>query len=230
MAFPVTLYAEGPAEDRGADPFLPPSGQPLTASQCGPAHELVARLVARERSVAQAEIQFLAPAQVKGRFPRGSDLHDPRLLRRLLATTQLRRMHLALVLVDEDGDSGRRRNLIGRTTNLPGHRVIAVAVREFESWLIADQRVLRTVLQVQATPPAAVSMAPREAKQLLHRWIDKHLDSSDQDLRAQQTRQLRMRIAQTIDLATLDRQASFRRFRDDLREALRAMNGSRHPA
>ena len=45
---------------------------------------------------------------------------------------------IAVVLVDQDDDTQRKRDLDTATADLVVTRVVAVAVKEFESWLLAD--------------------------------------------------------------------------------------------
>jgi hypothetical protein len=144
-AIRVVLLAEGPGEDRGSRPTSLPAPAPLetlTEEELGPGHLLVRRALAKARNMPEQAILFVAPNRIDGgRLARGSDLHGPRRLRKLLAYAPNQKApHLAVVLVDEDGQSKRRAALddaLDGTTRPPA--VLALAVREFEAWLVADE-------------------------------------------------------------------------------------------
>ena len=108
-----------------------------------------------------------------------------------------------IVLVDEDGEPSRRNQLRQDTESLPLPRVIAVAVREFESWLIADSAALAKVLAVTDTQRAAENMRAGDAKELLARWIATATGS------ASDRRGRRLDLART---ASLDALAELRAF------------------
>ena len=74
MSCRIVLYAEGPGEDRGTESWLPDPAEPLGDDLLGPAHRLIARWIARERSIAPDAVTFLSPLKIAGRPHRGSDL------------------------------------------------------------------------------------------------------------------------------------------------------------
>ncbi len=215
----VVLYCEGPAEDRGNDALLPPPGDPMSGDHLGPAHTLVARCIERTHRVPTPALRFLVPVRDAGKRVRGSDLHVPKLLRRvILNSITLHQAKLVVALVDTDGDKSRRQVLLVATDNLAhaSQRVVAAAVQEFEAWLLADQRALRDVLGCADTPPDPTQMAPGEAKSWLRNRVEARGLLADQSQRAAEIRQLRCQLAAQIDLDTLARQPSFRQFLDDL--------------
>ncbi len=167
----------------------------------------------------------MGPVTVRGRRHAASDLRAPKKLRKLLTfASPTRRPHLAVILVDEDGDRERRRDILGWTTDLDLPRVVAVPIREFEAWLIADQRTLASVLSVKETPRSPESMQPGEAKRMIQFWIAEAVTSiTGQEARGTRTQQLRLELVQQSDLLVLDRLSAFRAFRDDLRAAMSAI-------
>jgi hypothetical protein len=114
---------------------------------------------------------------------------------------------LAIVLVDQDGDASRRKLLDSVPTMLPV--VLAVSVREFEAWLIADEAALSAAASLDVPRfPAPDRMKPGEAK--------KHLADvcgrSSEDAHA-----IRSTIARKCDLDAVCRRCrSFDRFCRDL--------------
>src|SRR5262245_11758833 len=95
-------------------------------------------------------------------------------------------------------------------------RVIGVAVREFEAWLIADVHAVREVIAPALEVPAAPeSLDPGRAKELLQNWIAA--------AGAQQITR-RMQLAARSDLATLSRLEAFREFASDVRRVVDAQS------
>jgi hypothetical protein len=106
---------------------------------------------------------------------------------------------LVIVLVDADEDKSRKRTLDAHLEGIAGARVIAVAVQEFEAWLLADQRALNTLLGSAVGKPSAVEeMARREAKELLAALLSKHPDASG----------ARRTLALTCDLSVVARECT----------------------
>lgn len=149
MTVRVVLLAEGAGETGGTQTLLPAAGDTLTDAMLGPAHSLVRRAVAQGWSVPAEAVRFEVPLRTtRGTIPRGSELLDRGTLRRVLLWARpTLRPDLNIVLVDADaeGATARRDRLTTATQDLPGVRVIAVAVREFEAWLLADADTLRSV-------------------------------------------------------------------------------------
>ena len=207
MTLRLALYAEGVAELGSGR--RPPSGQILGDEQLGSAHVLVRRAVARARAIDVAAITFQSPLTVRGREPRGSDLHDPAVLRRLLAfVTPM--PGLCVVLVDADGKLSERRAQMSRVES-PTVRVIAIAVQEFEGWLVADTAAAARVLgKTLDTAPEPDGMKQGVAKALWDRWTSA-LDSSERTAK-------RRDVAAHLDLDVLARRsASFAHLLSDLR-------------
>lgn len=209
----LVLYAEGPNE-AGVDALLPAPGGELPPTAWGPAHHLVERLAAAVAGDRPRSVAFLSPLRLPtGRPHRGSDLLVGKRLRQLLEfATHQRAPDLAIVLVDEDGVPGRRQELVANAEGVHQPHVIAVAVREFESWLIADQKALSNHLGVKDTPPSPESMPRGRAKELLRNWIAERDAAS-----------ARAHLAQHSDLGALRRLAAFQQFEDDLRSAIRTV-------
>jgi hypothetical protein len=84
---------------------------------------------------------------------------------------------LIIVLVDADGDASTERTLEDFVADVPGARVITVAVQEFESWLL--------------DAPNVEALAPREAKARLAEVAP--------------TREARRSLAETVDLEALSK-------------------------
>jgi len=229
MAIRVMLYAEGPAEDRGPLTWLPEPGEPLLPEMLGPAHHLFSRLLQREHMQPDIEVRYLSPLRVKtGRPHRGSDLVTRKVVRQLLTIADpKRRPDLGVVLVDEDGTGDRRRDLLADLAQIEQPHVVAVPVREFEAWLVSDPKALSQHLAVAQTPPAAESMKPREAKDMLRGWIEARMEAgSGQAARAAFVEQIRSALAQQVDLEVLDKLRAFKHLRDDLRTVLRTLLAS----
>lgn len=221
MSLHLVLYAEGPAEDRGEMTWLPAPGSPMEAEHLGPAHCLVARLVAASSPIPEPAVKFLAPLRVQGRRHQGSDLLSRKRLRQLLTfATAERRPHLVIVMVDEDGQGSRLDELRRLTDGLAQPHVIAVAVREFEAWLIADAQALAAVFPGVLTPTDPESMPPTQAKTLLRSWLEEQSSAATQADRAEEVRQARIELARRSDFDRLLQLRAFQRFRDDLRRAL----------
>lgn len=221
MSVRILLYAEGPGEDRGQIGWLPEPGEPLLPEMLGPAHHLFSRVLASELSAPETAIQFLSPFRLDGSRPhRGSDLLVRRNLRRLLTiAAPSRRPDLAIVLVDEDGQGDRRASLLRSTEGIELPHVIAIAIREFEAWLIADHAAIVALLGPRPTPPAYEAMEPGHAKSLLQQWAaDAHRDLPE-FAAATRWEQIRSHLARIARLDALDRLPSFARLRSDLRSA-----------
>lgn len=189
----VVLYAEGAGEVGGTG--LPPApGRQLGEELLGPGHILLSGAITLARKIPPQAIRFEQPLRTRGRLAKGSDLLSKRTLRQLLTWADLgQRPDLAVVLVDADGETGRRRTLLADTEGLPVTRVIAVAVQEFESWLIADPKAVSKVLGPETRlDHSPESLARREAKSLLARWCAKPQE-------AQLPEQIRLSLARHAD-------------------------------
>jgi hypothetical protein len=208
VTYRVVVYAEGRAEDAGLGPSTTAPREDLPESELGTAHILTRRVIADLSRVPEAAIRFVSPLRLgTGRRHAGGDLLKKKLLRQLL-TWPTRPPHFAIVLVDEDGESSRRRALTEATEGLPLPRVIGVAVREFEAWLVADVRAVREVIAPAIEVPAAPeSLDPGRAKELLQNWISA---AGAKEIT------LRMQLAARSDLGMLSRLGAFREFAWDV--------------
>ena len=97
-----------------------------------------------------------------------------------------------IVLVDADGETSRKRDLEAMVSDMPGTKMVAVAIQEFEAWLVADGAALVAVL---ASSPSKVPQQPEslgrgEAKGLL-----KDLSAAVVD-----QRDARLSLAEHLDL------------------------------
>jgi hypothetical protein len=213
MSLRVVLYAEG-GRDLGAATTQVAPGQALPEDALGPAHFLVRRSIEETRRIPEAAIRFEAPLRTpRGIVAQGSHLLDRKTLRQLLTWVHpARRPDLAVVLVDADGDTDRRRALVEVVADLPMHPVIGVARQEFEAWLVADASAVRAAIgRAFDLPEDPERLPPREAKQRL----DAALGGSATPLA--QHREKRLQIAQGCDLAILRRRcAAYREFLEAL--------------
>jgi hypothetical protein len=150
---------------------------------------------------------------------RGSHLTNPAVLPGLLVWPLREiRPELAVVFVDCDDRPSRKDKLVEAISTLKPSvkRIIAVAVQEFEAWLIGDIATVNDVLRLNLDePPSPEGMNPREAKGLLSDWIAQSERSQEDTL------VLRVDIAKNCSFEQIaSRCASFQQFLDELREAL----------
>jgi hypothetical protein len=195
----VVVYAEGPGELSGSRSFQPAPGTPLAEEELGSAHLLVRRCLEKTRSLTPDTVRFEEPLRTsRGRLARGSLLHSRDTLRPLLFWAgPVKQPDLALVLVDADGDDERQSLLDSAIEGVPVEAVVAVAIQEFEAWLVADPDALKVVLrQPLASPKPPEKPSRRQAKELLHRWCEQHAHSRD-------AAELRRDLARQCDLDTL---------------------------
>lgn len=217
MSIRVVLYAEGAGETSGSITLLPPPGAALTDEMLGPAHHLVGRAIAETWSVPAEAVRFESPLRTsRGTVARGSDLLDRGTLRKLLTWAKpTLRPELTIVLVDEDGDRARGRRLTESTAGMPGSRVIAVAVREFETWMLADEAALRAAIGGDVASIPALEDLPRgEAKERFNALCDDGAVVG----RKPRRRECREQVSKTTVLAEVARRCrSFATFVDDLK-------------
>jgi hypothetical protein len=217
MSLRVVVYAEGSGE--GARGVLPAPGDPLKEGALGAAHILVRRCLNADARIPEAAIRFDSPLRTRGHMPRGSDFLHALTLAQLL--TWLRpdmQPDLAVVIVDADGDSRRKPMLDEAVNKVRVNRVVAVAVQEFEAWLIADEAAVAAVLgQRLSRSKAPEQMARREAKELLKDWLAMSVQSGAAAW------ELRRRIADRADLAVIaERCPAFAAFRKELTLAVQS--------
>jgi hypothetical protein len=217
MSARVALYAEGAGETLGAVTLLPTPGDLLREGHLGPAHLLVRRVVSQERRIPEDAVHFVAPLRSpRGKTVCGSMLHSGKILRKCLVWPFAdRRPDLAVVIVDQDDETRRKRDLDAATANLAVTRVIAVAVKEFEAWLLADPDALRDAVgPIESLPAAPEGLPCRAAKKLLAeleaRWVSGH--NGRDELAFRRT------IAAACSLAAVaNRCPSFSAFLDEVR-------------
>lgn len=218
MSVRVVLLAEGAGETAGVLTAPPPPGAALAAEPRGPAHALVARAVAATWSVPEAAVQFEAPLRTgRGTVARGAELLDRGTLRRILLWARpTQRPDLAVVLIDADGTNDRPARLAEFTSDLPGRRVVGVAVQEFEAWLLADGVAARAVLDHPVAVQHPERLEPGAAKARLNEGCD----ASEHADRKEHRRAVRQKLCEHMDLDAVARACpSFRAFLDDLRAA-----------
>jgi hypothetical protein len=208
----VVLYAEGGNETAGEIGLPPAPGTTLIEDNLGAGHILLRRCLELTRNIPAPAVRFEAPLRDRrGNVARGTQLLHRETLRQLLSWPLAhKRPDLVVVMVDGDEDPSRRAKLEEHVSDLAVAKVIAVAVQEFEAWLIADHAAVCSALD--ATPIAPKDperMARREAKALLASWMGAHPESS--------ARSIRKTLANRCDLDVVRRRCSAF---DDLLRAL----------
>jgi len=210
----LVLYCEGSRES-GRKARLPRTpGDRFDEHDLGPAHVLTRRLLGERAGLAREAVVFEAPLRSRrGVELRGSDLLVPARLRAALTWPMTGSFpDVAVVIVDRDGDE-RRRSLLYQHVHdlvLP-RRAIAVAVEEFEAWLLADTAALAASCERTAQDsPTPESLPCGEAKARLREWTGR------QDPAA-----AHLAIARTCDVELVARKCeSFADFARDLVAAL----------
>jgi len=196
VSLSVTLIAEGAGEDRGARPNhlpQPDPGEALVDEELGAGHLLFRRAIAHARSLPEDAVRFHAPLRLRsGRLARGSDLLVSNRVKQLLTYPPGPAPDLALVLVDADGEPSRFDEVsrVARRSTRPA-AVIAIAVQEFEAWLVADPSACAT-LGMDDPPTAPELLQPGHAKQ----WLARQTAREHQSTR-------RRDLARTLNLDTL---------------------------
>lgn len=210
----IAVLAEGPGELVGVRAAYANPGDTLTEDQLGAAHRLVRTILRARRGELAARAAFVEPRRNGTVRARGTMLHGVRLLERLTTWPKPgERPALQIVLVDEDADD-RRLALLRLPDDLgKPDLVVGVAVREFESWLIADPRAVSAASgAVFQQPKSPESQRRREAKELLESHLAAHGEA--------ERRAIRCRIADTFDPATVAKTCpAFGKFADALTAA-----------
>lgn len=201
--FRVVVYAEGAGELSGSDTTRQRApGALLTENELGAAHLLVRRCLEHSRGLAPDVIQFEEPLRtLRGRLARGSMLRSRNTLQQLLTWPEEDlRPDLAIVLIDADGkEKERREELDSALRDLAVEAVASVAIQEFESWLIADEAAVKTVLRKPLSAPKPPERLTRgQAKELLQQWSEEHASKQD-------PAEIRRRLSLECDLGTLAR-------------------------
>jgi hypothetical protein len=196
----VVVYAEGPGELAGPEKGRQRApGTALLENELGAAHFLVRRCLGHVCSLDAESVHFEEPLRHQGRLAYGSVLHGRNTLRRLLSwADERKRPDLALVLVDADGKDDRQEELDAAIEGVPVRAVVAVAIQEFEAWLIADGEALEVLFRKPLMLPgkSPERLGRRKAKELLQQWSDEHASRQPPD-------ELRRELARTCNLGTL---------------------------
>lgn len=223
----TVVYAEGPAELRAErDTNLnlrPRPGQALLEEQFGAVHWLVRRSLAHVTEVPPNAVRFQEPKRTgRAKVAQGSKLLKPQVLRPLMQWTEP--PDLAVLVVDRDGEANRNRkqNLQATLRGLSPRptRVVAVAVEEFEAWLIADISTVQGTLGASVDGPGSPEdLEPGEAKRLLKQWSD----DAPTDLDVQP---LHRTIAKQLNLDRVrSRCDAFEEFLADLSQSIEHITG-----
>ncbi|TDJ66284.1 MAG: DUF4276 family protein [Planctomycetota bacterium] len=125
-----------------------------------------------------------------------------------------RQPDLQVVLVDQNGEPGRRARLQAWIRGLVvPELVIGVANKEFEAWLLGDEAAVRECVGEGFSIPGKLeNMERRAAKNQLRELIRSSSRAAEESI-------VRREIAERLDLdLTSKRCPSFRKFRDDLRQ------------
>jgi hypothetical protein len=202
MSLRVVLYAEGGNETAGEIGLPPAPGTLLLEDNLGAGHILVRRYLELTRKIPAAAVRFEAPLRDRrGNVARGTALLHRETLRQLLSWPLAhKRPDLVVVLVDCDEDPSRRARLEAFVSDVVSN-VIAVAVQEFEAWLIADHAAACKALNAALIAPRDPErMARREAKEQLASWMDGRRESSE--------RSIRTTLANLCDLDVVRRRCS----------------------
>lgn len=197
-ALRVVLIAEGAGEVRPNPLRFPLSTIP--AEDWGPGHVLFARAIESRSSIPRLAVKFTEPLRTtRGAIAKGSALHG-KTLRILLNYQPVDRPDLMIVLVDADGDTTRKRTLEGLVADMPGTKLIAAAIQEFESWLVSDGDTLARVVSapLAKAPQHPERLARNEAKALLQT-----LSASVDD-----PAQARLSLAEQLDLEVVAKKCS----------------------
>jgi hypothetical protein len=196
----VVVYAEGAGELTGRDTRRQRRpGTALTVEELGSAHLLVRRCLQHAQGLEPEAIQFEEPLRgPRGQLAKGSMLHSGERLRQFLSwPDEDLEPHLAIILIDADGQKDRQQQLAEAIQNIPVPTVLSAAIQEFEAWLIADEAAVKDVLRKSLSPPKPPErLGKRQAKELLQTWCAEHAGKKD-------SAELRRQLAETCDLNTV---------------------------
>lgn len=209
----MVVYAEGPGDLGTLTWDLSPKDS-LQPDDFGPAHIIVQRVLTEGAQIPPPAINFIEPLRTKtGARAYGSQLLKPGILNEILAGWLLD-PPLVVLLVDSDDSPPVERTVILKEAlernSLRG--AVGVAVREFESWLVADSQAINKVVGAGSNSflnPENLNCG--EAKESLQRWIRAiaHPDRKVIDIRRE--------IAVAMNLDTVSSVCpSFRAFRKAL--------------
>ncbi|PZR08652.1 MAG: hypothetical protein DI536_24430 [Archangium gephyra] len=156
-ALKIVLLAEGVGEV--GDNSLRQPKAVIPEDECGPAHCLISRVLERERTLPRSAQRFHEPLRTtRGTVARGSNLRAAVSLRKLLNYLPEDRPDLIIVLVDADDEPHVDGVLERSIEDIPGDKVVAVAVKEFEAWLLCAH---------EQAPANVEGLKPGEAKERL---------------------------------------------------------------
>ncbi len=216
MAECLVLHAEGPGDLGRPGAHIAP-GDSLLPDDLGPAHILVARTIDCLFGVPRAALDFKEPYRTAhGHRAYGGQLLVREILDQILTGWQLNPLVVVFLVDADDAPVNDRRTILRDALERSGlDGAVGVVVKEFESWLIADQAALTRVLGKGHTSPVAVEdLECRAAKNMLMEWSKSHARPGRDALA------IRRELAEAVDLDTLNvRCTSFAVFRREI-EAL----------
>lgn len=171
----MVVHAEGPGDLGKANRDLFP-GDSLLKDAWGPVHILVQRILSEGAQIPAPAIDFVEPYRTgkAGAIAKGSQLLKAKILDEILVNWRLSQP-LIILLVDSDNQPPAERAAILeaalKRNSLVG--AVGIAVKEFESWLIADAQAIRKIIgnNVHHDFQTPEALACGEAKQQLQKWI-----------------------------------------------------------
>ncbi|MEM6251921.1 MAG: DUF4276 family protein [Cyanobacteria bacterium P01_D01_bin.156] len=209
----MVVHAEGPG-DLGVSSWDISPKNSLQPNDWGPVHVIVQRILAEGAQIPSAAIDFVEPLRTKtGARARGSQLLDNNLLDEILAGWLLTPPLIVFLVDSDDQPPAERasvlRNALDRNL-LTG--AVGVAVKEFESWLIADSKAISQVIgKIDHDCQAPEKLACAEAKQKLQQWTQEIAHPS------RQSHHIRRELASAMDLDIVSTLCpSFKAFRQEL--------------
>ncbi|EKV02891.1 hypothetical protein Lepto7375DRAFT_5159 [Leptolyngbya sp. PCC 7375] len=170
----MVVHAEGPG-DLGTPIWDLSPKDSLQPDDLGPAHIIVQRILTEDAQIPAPAIDFMEPLRTKtGARARGSQLLKSSILDEILAGWLLAPPLIILLVDSDDQPPSERASILEAAlerNSLAG--AVGVAVREFESWLIADAKAIRQVIgsEVRHDFQSPETLACGEAKQNLQKWI-----------------------------------------------------------
>ena len=213
----LVLHAEGPGDAGHPGSHIAP-GDSLLPEDQGPAHVLVARTIESLFGVPPAALDFKEPYRTKDTYhAHGSRLLVAKFLDQVLAGWLLNPLVVVFLVDSDDKPVADRRKILRDALERNGlDGAVGVVVKEFESWLIADQAALTTVLGSGHESPASVeALDCRVAKDKLRGW------SESQARPGRDAMAIRRELAEAVNLDTLAaRCPSYVEFRREI-EALK---------
>jgi hypothetical protein len=213
----VVVYAEGGLDLRGALPLDTPPAERLPTSQQGVVHLIVQRMLLANGVAAD----FVSPLRPGAASMLGSRLLHRNSLKKALAWSPAQSPDLAVVFVDQDGKTDRRRYLAAileerrRAGILRPTAVIALSVQEIEAWLLADIKSVSGAVGMTIPQPKTLErMKPSAAKGVLQ----SHVGAAKLEEHV-----VRRRIAETMDFEVVRKACpSFDTFASEFQAAVGA--------